>query len=238
MSDLRVGLVAEGKTDLIIIEAALKSIFDNRTFTLTLLQPETSDSFGGCGPLGGGWSGVYKWCQQLVSMQEPVAGNSSLSGFDLILLHVDADVAGKDYPSANINNGLDDLPCQRPCPPAAASVDILRKVITRWLDLPTGELPPTRWVFCNPSMCSEAWLVAALYRDSETGVMVEIECNQNLEKWLSQRPINEGRLIHNGKKRPAAYRDVAPKLTSAWADVCNCCSQARRFAEEVRTALV
>jgi hypothetical protein len=57
MSDLRIGLVAEGKTDQVVIEAALKAILE-RPFILTLLQPETSDPFGDAGPLGGGWGGV------------------------------------------------------------------------------------------------------------------------------------------------------------------------------------
>ena len=46
MCDLRIGLVAEGKTDLIIIEAALQSILGDRSFLITLLQPETSAPLG------------------------------------------------------------------------------------------------------------------------------------------------------------------------------------------------
>lgn len=47
MSDVRIGLVAEGKTDLVVIEAALQSILGDRSFVLKLLQPETSAPFGG-----------------------------------------------------------------------------------------------------------------------------------------------------------------------------------------------
>lgn len=235
MSDLRIALVAEGKTDLIVIEAALKPIL-SRPFTLTLLQPEAGVPFGRAGPLGGGWGGVYKWCRQLVSMQEPAGDNPSLSGFDLILLHVDADVAGMNYQSANIDDGRVDLPCQLPCPPAADSVDALRQVIRGWLDLSVEGLMPSRWIFCNPSMCSEAWLVTALYRDSAPGIMTGIECNPGLENWLMQRPIRVGRLIRNGKKQTSVYRYVAHRLTAAWEDVCTHCSQARRFDDEVRAA--
>lgn len=142
--------------------------------------------------MGGGWGGVYSWCRQLVSMQVPVAHNPSLSGFDLILLHVDADVANERYGNANITDGPGDLPCQRPCPPAADSVNELRKVLMGWLDLQGIEALPGRWIFCNPSMCPEAWLITALYGDTEPEVMTEIECNRNLGNWLSRRPIAEG----------------------------------------------
>ena len=55
MSDVRIGLVAEGKTDLVVIEAALQSILGDRSFVLKLLQPETSAPFGGAGQHGGGF---------------------------------------------------------------------------------------------------------------------------------------------------------------------------------------
>ena len=43
---LRIALVAEGPTDRIVIEAALKAILGERTFVLTQLQPEGSIAFG------------------------------------------------------------------------------------------------------------------------------------------------------------------------------------------------
>ena len=236
MSDLRIALIAEGKTDSVIIDAALKSILD-RPFTLTLLQPETSAPFGGAGPLGGGWGGVYQWCRQHVSMQGHAGENPSLSTFDLILLHVDADVCGMNYQHANIDDARADLPCQLPCPPAADSVNALREVLKGWLDLPAGAEMPARWAFCIPSMCSEAWLVTALYREVAPEVMDEIECNSDLENWLSQRPIREGRFIRSDKKKISAYRDAASRFTAAWENVCNHCSQARRFGDEVLAAM-
>lgn len=48
MSNLRIALVAEGPTDYVLIEAALKAVLGKQTFVLTQLQPEvTSPSFGG-----------------------------------------------------------------------------------------------------------------------------------------------------------------------------------------------
>jgi hypothetical protein len=55
MSDLRIALVAEGPTDYVIIEAALK-VFLPQPFILTQLQPEATKP-----EIGGGWGGVLKW---------------------------------------------------------------------------------------------------------------------------------------------------------------------------------
>jgi hypothetical protein len=46
MSNLRIALVAEGPTDQIMVEAALKAIL-GRPFVLTVLQPKASDALGG-----------------------------------------------------------------------------------------------------------------------------------------------------------------------------------------------
>lgn len=233
MSELLIGLVAEGKTDMIIIEAALRSVFENRPFILSLLQPESSAPFGGAGQHGGGWGGVYKWCQQHLSMRDQTGINPSLSGFDLILLHVDADVADENYQNAGINNDLIDLPCSTPCPPAADSVNALRQVLYHWLDI-TAEAIPRNWVFCVPSICSEAWLVAGLYHQRVPEILDNIECNSALVTWLSQRPVREGRLVQGEKKRPSSYREKAPMITAAWNDICGHCTQAQRFDYEVR----
>ena len=57
MSDpLRIALVAEGPTDGVVIESALRSMLDERPFVLKQVFPEGSISFG---ELGGGWIGVF-----------------------------------------------------------------------------------------------------------------------------------------------------------------------------------
>lgn len=56
MSELRVALVAEGPTDAVVIEAALRALLP-RPFVLTQLQPEPTRP-----KLGTGWGGVLRWC--------------------------------------------------------------------------------------------------------------------------------------------------------------------------------
>lgn len=236
MSDFRIGLVAEGKTDQIILEAAISAIL-NRPFVLTLLQPETSCPFGGAGTFGGGWAGVYRWCRQLVSMSQPIGFDASLASFDLIMIHVDADVAGMRYEEANISDGPNDLPCESACPPVSDSVNALRHVVAGWLGWPPSTAPPPKWVFCIPSKCTESWLIAGAFPATQTKeILPNLECHSQLADWLSSRPLNEGRLIKGGKKQPTKYRELASRISGNWACVSARCSQAARFQTEVTQA--
>lgn len=232
--------MAEGKTDQIVIEAVLRAIVGS-SFVLTLIQPETSDPFGGAGPLGGGWAGVYRWCRQLVSMQYSVAENPSLTGFDLVLLHVDADVAGTSYSDADIDDERIDLPCERPCPPAEDSVNALRQVVPRWLDLPAIAGLPEKWVLCIPSKSTEAWVVAARYGATGDEILEGLECNLTLESWLSHRPKREEKIIkwkdQKCRKVVSAYRAIAATVTNNWGMVSVHCPQAKRFSDDVRMGL-
>jgi hypothetical protein len=95
MSDLRIALVAEGPTDYVVIEAALKSVLA-KPFTMVLLQPEATQ-----GIMGTGWCGVIKWCQAAPQRHQLHHGSldtdPTLVGFDLIIIHLDVDVASKQY---------------------------------------------------------------------------------------------------------------------------------------------
>jgi hypothetical protein len=92
MSEVRIALVAEGPTDCEVINAALRAIL-RRPFILTMIQPEATKP-----EFGGGWGGVLKWCHQVSqSGFESLDGYPPLSGFDLIVIHADADVASKSY---------------------------------------------------------------------------------------------------------------------------------------------
>ena len=92
MSELRIALIAEGATDLIIIEAALKAII-KPPFILNLLQPEATRP-----DIGGGWCGVFKWSHTFKQKGfHEFKDDPTLALFDLIIIHLDADVAEKSY---------------------------------------------------------------------------------------------------------------------------------------------
>lgn len=232
MSDpLRVALVAEGPTDSIVIQAALRAILADRPFVLRQLQPEGSLAFG---TLGSGWSGVYRWCKQAV-----VRGGGRLSGdallfarYDLLLLHVDADVAGMRYADASITpepvDGM--LPCELPCPPAADTADAVRAVLLSWCGESSG---PSRTVLCVPSKSTEAWVIAALFpRDSAMRRLGE--CCPNPESRLAQQP-KKARI----RKRQVDYRDASRGIAGSWPRFATASlfAQAWRFQQEVLAAV-
>lgn len=108
MSDLRVALVAEGPLDRVLIEAALKAIIP-RPFILTLLQPEPTDPR----PTNG-WCGVLKWCRQFAARaRASLEVDSTLAGFDLYVIHLDADVADCSY--ADGGHAVARASAGRPC---------------------------------------------------------------------------------------------------------------------------
>lgn len=231
MSDepLRIALVAEGVTDLVIVEASLKAVLEGRPFILTLLQPEATKP-----ELGGGWCGVFKWCRDFAERgQGSIEQDPTLSRFDLFVLHLDADVAGMKYADGGAAleeaaRGLLPLPCEAPCPPPEATVSMLRPRLFDWLGV--KELGP-RTALCMPSKAIDAWLAAATLPDSHK-LLVGLECNGNLSAQLENLPKE-----HKIRKTILAYRARASELTTAWARVVTLCKQANLFATEVRDAL-
>ncbi len=111
MSDtLRVALIAEGITDFVFLNSAVQSMLGDRSFDLKLLQPEESVAFtgmGAAGPLGGGWKGVRKWCMQAAERAGGALREDPLFvSYDILILHLDADVAGNDP----ANDPIDPIP--------------------------------------------------------------------------------------------------------------------------------
>ena len=219
---LRLALVAEGPTDKIVIEAAVSRILDARPFILNQLQPEQSLAFG---PLGGGWGGVYRWCRQAVARSGGSLGADPLFEFhDVLVLHLDADVATERYRSANIHEDPGDLPCGEPCPPAQATTDRLREVLLRWTGEPTT---PARTVLCIPSKSTDAWVVAALFPTDPAVLDGNHECRSHGQQPLRLR-IDKGQ---------SEYENHRAKLSEAWLTVTEICTEARRFSDDFRRAV-
>lgn len=227
MSDLRIALVAEGPTDCIIIEAALKAVL-GQPFVLTQLQPEPTRP-----DMGGGWGGVFKWCQEFrLRGAASLETDATLSQFDVLIIHLDADVAGKQYADcgpavaqAATTAALHDLPCAQPCPPPAATVTALQGVLLSWLGIAaTGP----KSVLCIPSKASDAWLAAASLPDGHA-LLPGLECMLPLETALSQLP--KGQRI---RKTVRDYRAHAGAITQQWQRVKTHCTQATVFEQLIQ----
>jgi hypothetical protein len=230
MSDyLKVAMVVEGPTDMVVIDAAISQIIGARDYVPTRLQPDSESS--AFGRTGTGWGGVFRWCQQVAGR-----GGGSLSGddlifknYDVLIIHLDADVAGQRYGNANIPLGFDDLPCGEPCPPASDTTDALRRVLLNW----AGETQtPARTVLCIPSKTTEAWVLVALFPNDKVVRSGDLECLEGPESRLKQQP--KGRRI---RKTVAEYERRSKELQQAWERVMSVCTEARRFNDDLKAAI-
>ena len=231
MSDLRIGLVAEGPTDYEIINSALLAILSDRDFFLTLLQPEPTGN-----ALGNGWTGVVKWCHEAtLRYSGPLETDPFLSQLDVLLIHIDADVAEKRYgdDSREIeliarNSGWLSLPCGYDCPPISAICDYLSECVRSWLG---NRNIDHKGLLCIPAQSSGTWLAHAVL-PIDHGLLVNSECNTSLESRLPYLPKAQ-----RAKKTAVAYRAHGPTITRNWGTVKACCSQASRFERDFLAAL-
>jgi len=227
MSERRIGLVAEGVTDQIVVQAALSAILPE-PFVLQLLQPEPTRP-----ELGGGWCGVLKWCLEFRARGlARLEDDPTLELFDLIVLHLDADVADGAYAQCGAGvdghaNGLGVLPCAKPCPPPGDTVDALKAVLLTWLGVVSSG---PRTLLCIPSKSIESWVAAALLHGAHA-LLVDIECTPKLGEKLGRLPLAQR--IKKGRRE---YLKHANKITETWADVCAQCEQARQFHAVVQAA--
>lgn len=226
MSDLRVALIAEGPTDAIVIEAALKALLP-RPFVMTRLQPEPTRP-----ELGTGWGGVLRWCLEFASRgYAQLEDDPTLPGYDLFVIHVDADVTQSTYGAVSpdmaalaTERNWPPLPCAVPCPPADDNVNAMRSRVLAWVGLPA--LGP-KTVLCVPSQAIDAWLASAVLAGGHR-LLSGLECNLNLEAQLKALPNAE-----RVKKTMLAYRTLQSRISDGWPVVRQRCSQAERFSSDL-----
>ncbi len=231
MFEPRIALVAEGPTDFEVIHAALKAIL-HRPFFLTLLQPEPSLPI-----LGNGWGGVLKWYDAAGQRHVGSLDNDpTLALFDLLIIHLDVDVALRQYADcgplvkkmAN-ENAWPQLPCNQPCPPVAGTCAALEAVLLGWL----GNVQPgAKTVVCLPAQSTGAWLVAALLPATHA-LCQGLECNPAAEAGLALLPKAQ----RVKKKSTREYRAHATSVYKKWINVKALCSQAGNFEQAVVAVL-
>lgn len=230
MSEPRIALVAEGPTDYEVIQAALKAILPER-FTLVLLQPEATQP-----AMGSGWGGVLKWCGAAGTRHAAsLDTDPTLEGFDLLVIHLDMDVAQAKYADYGCEVSVQAvakswgvLPCHMPCPPVVDTCVRLEAVLHSWL---RPAQAGAKTVLCLPAQSSGTWLAAATL-PSDHALLAGSECNLTVESRLEQLPLAQR--IH---KKAREYRAHAGQVTANWADVKALCSQAEAFEQAVQAAL-
>jgi hypothetical protein len=186
--------------------------------------------------LGTGWGGVLRWCLEFASRgYSSLEEDPMLPGFDLFILHLDADVAESNYENASPEIAVTArqrdwprLPCPFACPPPAGSADAVRDRLLAWAGLQESG---SKTVLCVPSKAIDAWLASAVL-DHRHKLLNGLERNLNLEAQLGVLPKAE-RL----KKTQRDYRAHQTKITNAWAIVRQRCTQAERFSIDVSVAI-
>jgi hypothetical protein len=232
MSDtLRVALVAEGITDYEFLNAAIESMLEGKSFILKLLQPESSVAFtegGNAGEYGGGWKGVYKWCLQVIERSGKLSDDPLFFTYDLLVLHLDADVAG-EKPDSNTPalSGL--LPCEKLCPPPNATTDALRRVMLSLLN--ETQIPP-KTVLCTPSKSTEAWIMAIFFANDKEMKKKGWECHPKPENRLGQQP----KAVRFCKSQ-RDYEDRKAEIQAGWTTIVQNLTEARRFQDDFLAAL-
>src|SRR5258708_5895112 len=96
---VRIAFAVEGDTDFIILKAAVGSLLAGREFVPTLLQPQDSEVLQpDKAPTPDGWPGLYRWCQQTsAGLNRGFRENQLFQNHDLLVVQLDADVAGTNY---------------------------------------------------------------------------------------------------------------------------------------------
>lgn len=222
---VRIGVVAEGPTDIIALQAVIKAILKDQPFIITPLRPQKVETvLGGTNDASQpiyaqkGWSGVHNWCQEVSTAPQ----GENLIMHQIVVIHLDVDVAGFTYASANITQlpTYSNLPCEKPCPPASDSADALIDVAKSWL-LPV--VPPSNWLWCCPGYNMETWAYTA-YKPQKACIKSKLECSQDIS----------GRVTKTEKAYKEKYAKV---LESRWTEVQRLCSLAQQFTDDLCTCI-
>lgn len=226
----RIAVVAEGPTDFVVINSIFQNYLGDRSYDMKLLQPEESVAFmtpPSFGERGGGWAGVFKWCQQaILRSSKDFATDILFQTYDLFILHVDVDVAHSTYSDANINCEANDLPCNLDCPDSMNTVLALEQVILRWLNLSKRF---EKLIICLPSKSMDNWVVAALYPNDSEVTKSNWECflQANTRFALQKKEI---RL----KKSVQSFRGKSLEIAQAWPTLVKNLPSARYLDSQIR----
>jgi hypothetical protein len=232
---MNVATVVEGPTDRLVVEAILDRLLpgDPAKHRYFPLQPPIT-----FGETGTGWKGVRRWCQetwkQPGSSLELIISGSAGPPLDLLVIHLDADVAFENDLQAGEEEPIPDVP--QPCPPASATADRLRQVIAHWLR--HSPLPP-RVILAIPAQDTETWTFAALHPEDELCRREDYECIRSGRDHPGYRLTlkDYGKLLQRKgrqiKKHGRDYRTVTSQIAENWDAVRSICPQAENFTQDL-----
>ncbi len=228
---MKIGTVVEGPADRLLLKAIIAKRFPGEHKYFDLQPADTGASFGRTGT---GWKGVRRFCYDIwQSLDTDIAGLIREHQMDLLVIHLDADVACESDLQEDINPPVENI--YQPCPPILPTAEKLEEVVAKWLNLDSADKFPPEVIPAIPSQDSENWLFAALFPDDELCRQPDYEC---IHKGDDRRhPAYLMTLKQYGKilkrkdgeiKKPMKdYRRVSGKVADNWKKVCEFCQQAR-----------
>lgn len=225
MSSLpRISFVVEGITDFIVLDALVDRFLGGIDYVPTQIQPQNSEFLNGLGPLGGGWKGVLKWCDNISNSTDGFIESIVIANCEYLVIHVDSDIA--------LEPELASLGLSQPCPPARNACDGIRAHLVSLL----GGALPTTVLICVPAQCTEAWIFAAMH-PVEVAKFEPFECRAEPDRLLIGK---SSRLVRGkdgaAKKQPVQYRAFAARIAAGWQNAVDLCPEAARFDSEARAA--
>ena len=233
MSELRIGIIAEGKTDFTLIEKIAKSVLHSHEIVFTKISP-TEDELLGVQPKteGFGWKSVYFACHNLINRVEMLRETENM--FDAILIHLDGDVSQSTYSAANIEyEGENALPCYDCNCSVGENCEKLKEIILNWIDSAVD----FKIVFCIPYISTAVWAAYLLYENDRESILENTSAEQ-LNSYLLQKGKSEGRLIRkkqgNIKKINDGFEVAAEKISlEVWKNMIEVFEQAKNFNLEL-----
>ena len=237
---MHIATVVEGPSDYEVVITIINRLLPGR-HRYSPLQPIGAVNEIGevvYGDTGTGWKGVRRWCRETWlrsgSSLEAILESVTNAPYDLLIIQVDADIAREHDLQDGIAHPI--VQVQLPCPPVQSTTLNLRQVILNWLN--RQSLPP-QVVIMIPSQDTETWTFAALYPDDPFCARMDYECFKKGAEhpgFLLTLPLYGKRLkFKNGsvKKNVKQYQLMLPTIGERWDRVCQICTQADLFSQEV-----
>ncbi len=235
---MKIGTVVEGPTDRLLLKAIINKLYPGEHDYRDLQPLDTGDSFGS---RGAGWKGVRRFCYDVWQHYDTdVVSLMADYYLDLLVIHVDADIALETDLQEDMPNPLQDV--SQPCPPTITPTAAnLQQVIIKWLNLDNVNQLSPNVIIVIPAQDSENWIFAGLFTNDPLCQQANYEClhpensHQHPAYLLILQDYGKVLQRKDGKiKKPRKkYQKIVPKVVDNWNKVCEICSQAQMFNDRL-----
>lgn len=233
MRDLTIGVVAEGPTDYVIIEALIQKFVPGE-HNFLLLQPEGSAT-AGFGTRGGGWPGVQRFCELIPSEFGGLQAfmSKTTPHMDILVIHLDGDVAREKG-----------IACFVEGPDIIQTSENLKEKILGWLKADRSD---QQVVFCIPFDNSETWVLCAFDVNTDYHNPPEhfLEWLEKPEWIISHQAYRKPKRIlkrdsGTGKPKKSQRKyseEIVPVILQNWVNIRAICVQANAFEQDFINAV-